>query len=112
MQFKQLRIETCKSQDFNGVWTRDLASPVRRTNQLSYEIKQVANKSFIFSDGKFPKNENFLLRYCYLQVVSLLILSLLMKWFTLSLIVLKKPNTIYFSKRLQSQATFAPVSLY
>ena len=36
-QFRQLRIEAWKSQDFNGVWTRDLAIPVRRTNQLSYE---------------------------------------------------------------------------
>ena len=31
-QFKQLRIEAWKSQDFNGVWTRDLAIPVRRSN--------------------------------------------------------------------------------
>ena len=30
MQFKQLRVEAWKSQDFNGVWTRDLAIPVRR----------------------------------------------------------------------------------
>ena len=36
-QFKQFRIEAWKSQDFNGVWTRDLAIPVRRSNQLSYE---------------------------------------------------------------------------
>ena len=36
-QFKQLRIEAWKSQDFNGVWTRDLAVPVRRSSQLSYE---------------------------------------------------------------------------
>ena len=27
MQFKQLRKEAWKSQDFNGVWTRDLAIP-------------------------------------------------------------------------------------
>ena len=38
-------------------------------------------------------------------------LSLLMKWFTLSLIVFKKRRLFrYFSKRLQSQATFTPVS--
>ena len=36
-QFKQLRIEAWKSQDFNGVWTRDLAIPERRSNKLSYE---------------------------------------------------------------------------
>ena len=29
-QFKQLRIEAWKSQNFKGVWTRDLATPVRR----------------------------------------------------------------------------------
>ena len=37
LQFKQLHLEAWKSQDFNGVWTRDLAIPVRRSNQLSYE---------------------------------------------------------------------------
>ena len=37
MQFKQLRTEAWKSQDFNGVWTHGLAIPVRRSNQLSYE---------------------------------------------------------------------------
>ena len=26
-----------KNQDFNEIWTRDLAIPVRRSNQLSYE---------------------------------------------------------------------------
>ena len=26
-----------KNQDLNGIWTRDLAIPVRRSNQLSYE---------------------------------------------------------------------------
>ena len=36
-QFLQLRREAWKIQDFNGVWTRDLAIPVRHSNQLSYE---------------------------------------------------------------------------
>ena len=31
-QFLQLRMEALKIQDFNGVWTRDLAIPVRRSN--------------------------------------------------------------------------------
>ena len=35
-QFKQLHREAWKSQDFNGVWTCDLAIPVRRSNQVSY----------------------------------------------------------------------------
>ena len=30
-----------KSQDFNGVWTRDLAIQVRRSKQLSYEATDV-----------------------------------------------------------------------
>ena len=29
--------EAWKIQDFTGVWTRDLAIQVRRSNQLSYE---------------------------------------------------------------------------
>ena len=44
-QFKQLLIEAWKSQDFNGVWTRDLAIPVRRSNQLSYEVTDVGNNN-------------------------------------------------------------------
>ena len=38
-QFMQLRKkpEKNKKKDFNGIWTRDLAIPVRRSNQLSYE---------------------------------------------------------------------------
>ena len=40
-QFKQLHTEAWKSQDFNGVVTRDLAIPVRRFNQLSYEATDV-----------------------------------------------------------------------
>ena len=49
-QFKQLRIEACKSQDFNGVWTRDLAIPVRRSNQLSSEATDVRSWSFVSSN--------------------------------------------------------------
>ena len=46
-QFKQLRREAWKSQDFNGVWTRDLVIPVRRSNQLSYEVTDVGSWSFV-----------------------------------------------------------------
>ena len=49
-QFKQLRIEAWKSQDLNGVWTRDLAIPVRRSNQLSYEATDVGRWSFVSSN--------------------------------------------------------------
>ena len=39
-QFLQLRREAWNIQDFNGIWTRDLAIPVRRSNQLSYEATE------------------------------------------------------------------------
>ena len=43
-------IEAWKSQDFNGVWTRDLAIPVRRSNQLSCEATDVGGWSFVDSN--------------------------------------------------------------
>ena len=46
-QFKELHIEAWKSQNFNGVQTRDLAIPVRRSNQLSYEATDVGSWSFV-----------------------------------------------------------------
>ena len=49
-QFLQLRKEAWKIQDFNGVWTRDLAIPVRRSNQLSYEATDVRSWSFVGSN--------------------------------------------------------------
>ena len=48
-QFLQLRREAWKIQDFNWVWTRDLAIPVRRSNQLSYEATDVGSWSFVGS---------------------------------------------------------------
>ena len=50
-QFLQLRREAWKIQDFDGVWTRDLAIPVRRSNQLSYEATDVGSWSFVGSNG-------------------------------------------------------------
>ena len=49
-QFKQLRIEAWKSQDYNEVWIRDLVIPVRRSNQLSYEATEVGSWSFVSSN--------------------------------------------------------------
>ena len=46
-QFLQLRKEAWKIQDFNGVWTRDLAIPVQCSNQLSYEATDVESWSFV-----------------------------------------------------------------
>ena len=55
-QFKQMRTEALKSQDFNGVWTHDLAITVRRSNQLSYEATDVGSWSFV-SSNEPVKNE-------------------------------------------------------
>ena len=49
-QFLRLRKEAWKFQDFNGVWTCDLAIPVRRSNQLSYEATEVGSWSFVGSN--------------------------------------------------------------
>ena len=38
-----------KIQVFNGIWTRDLAIPVRRSNQLSYEATNVGSWSIMCS---------------------------------------------------------------
>ena len=43
-------IEAWKIQDFNGVWTCDLAISVRRSNQLSYEATDVGSWSFAGSN--------------------------------------------------------------
>ena len=49
-QFLQLPKDASKIQDFNRVWTRDLAIPVRRSNQLSYEATDVRVWSFVGSN--------------------------------------------------------------
>ena len=48
--FKSSKLWSKKSQDFNGVWTRDLAIPVRRSNQLSCEATDVGSWSFVSSN--------------------------------------------------------------
>ena len=45
----QLKKPEKKIQDFNGVWTRDLAISVRRSNQLSYEATDVGSRSIVGS---------------------------------------------------------------
>ena len=37
-----------KIRDFNDIWTRDLAIPVRRSNQLSYKATDVVGGQAIF----------------------------------------------------------------
>ena len=48
-QFKKSCTEARQNQDSNGVWTRDLAILVRRSNQLSYEATEVGNFSLAVS---------------------------------------------------------------
>ena len=55
MQSMQLRIEAWKSQDFNRVWTRDIATLVRRSNKLSYEATDVGSWSFMGSNEPVTK---------------------------------------------------------
>ena len=45
-----MRVRAWKCQDLNGVWTRDLAIPVGRSNQLSYEATDVGSWSFVSSN--------------------------------------------------------------
>ena len=45
-------IEAWLSQDFNKVWTRDFALPVRCSNQLSYEATDVGGWSFLGSNER------------------------------------------------------------
>ena len=47
-QFMQLRKKSPKKiHDFNGICTRDLAIPVRRSNQLSYEATDDGSRSCV-----------------------------------------------------------------
>ena len=64
-QFKQLRTEAWKSQDFNGVWTRDIAIPVRRFNQLSYEATDVGTWSFVGSNQPVRNLQLYLKYFIY-----------------------------------------------
>ena len=71
MQFKQLRTEAWKSQDFNRVWTRDLAIPVRRSNQLSYEVTNISG--FIATDHgllDFKSTVQYMKHFIYHFTVS------------------------------------------
>ena len=53
----EIALISLKIQDFNGVWTRDLAILVQHSNQLSYEATDVGSCSFVNSN--FPmRNES------------------------------------------------------
>ena len=78
-QFLQLRREAWKIQDFNGVWTRDLAIPVRRSNQLSYEATDVGSWSFVSSNG-LERNESMMKWYMIWIIYELLIWNQVKLW--------------------------------
>ena len=82
-QFLQLRKEAWKIQDFNGVWTRDLAIPVRRSNQLSYEATDVGSWSFVGSNVPV-RNESMMKWY--------------MKWIIYELRIWNQDHMILMSK--------------
>ena len=73
MQFKQFCIEAWKSQDFNGVWTCELAVPVWRSNQLSYEATDIGSWSFVSSNEPVRNeceviNETFHILNCGFEI--------------------------------------------
>ena len=78
-QLLQLRREAWKIQDFNGVWTRDLAIPVRRPNQLSYEATDVGSWSFVGSNG--PVRNESMMKWCMKWIIiELRILNQMKLW--------------------------------
>ena len=79
-QFLQLRREAWKFQDLNGVWTRDLAIPVRRYNQLSYEATDVGTSwSFVGSNGPL-RNESMMKWYMKWIIYELWIWNQVKLW--------------------------------
>ena len=78
-QFLQLRREAWKIQDFNGVWTRDVAIPVRRSNQLSYEASDVGSWSFVGSNGPV-RNESMMKWYMKWIIYELRIWNQVKLW--------------------------------
>ena len=54
-----------KIQDFNGIWTRDLAIPVRRSNQLSYKASDVVGGQAIFE-----RKSMFFQLFCDFNLIS------------------------------------------
>ena len=56
-------IEAWKIQDFNGVWTRDFAIPMRRSNQLSYEATDVVSWSFVGSNEPVRNECEVIMKY-------------------------------------------------
>ena len=52
-----------KIQDFNEVWTRDFAMPVRCSNQLSYEANGAGSRSSCGSIIMFPWNRRVWMMY-------------------------------------------------
>ena len=72
-------VEAWKIQDFNGVWTRDLAIPVRRSNQLSYEATDVGSWSFVSSNGPV-RNESMMKWYMKWIICELRIWNQVKLW--------------------------------
>ena len=80
-QFLQLRKEAWKIQDFNGVWTRDLAILVRRSNQLSYMYEATDVRSWSFVGSNVPvRNESTMKWYMKWIIYELRIWNQVKLW--------------------------------
>ena len=110
-QSKQLRTEAWKSQDFNGVWTRDLAIPVRRSNQLTYEATDVGSWSSVSSNepvkNGFITSHPFFMHCDFLVcLMSIDILFLCFRLFLWNWWRLRENEAAYCGKIWQSKSSY------
>ena len=67
-QFLQLRKEAWKIQDVNGIWTRDLAIPVQRSNQLSYDYIYISHWRWELESDVPVRNESTM-KWCMKWII-------------------------------------------
>ena len=81
-QFMQLRKEAWKkNQDFNGVWTRDLAITGAMLYQLSYEATDVGSRSIVGSYVLVKEmSVNDIWNKSYMNKIITLSIKFLTKW--------------------------------
>ena len=77
----QVHREAWKIQDFKGVWTRNLAMPVRRSNQLSYEATDVGSwppvGSYVPVMNEYMNEMMYEMNHIKLRIWNLVKLSIL-----------------------------------
>ena len=77
---KQFRVEAWKSQDFNGVWTRDLAITERRSNQLSYDV---GRWSFVSSNEPLKNGCEVIYEIAFITTMIIAYLMILIVFYRL-----------------------------